>query len=271
MKNKQLFHQKYGPRALVAGASEGLGAAFCEELAKQHFDLVLVARREEPLKELASRLSAEFGIEITTIIGDLADPETLKNILQVMQSLDVGLLVYNAAFSAIGEFASLPIAQLNQSIDVNIRGPVTLVHGLVSTMRKRTGGIVLMSSIAGNQGAPNVAVYGASKAYNTILGQSLARELKPRGIDVTVCCAGAIRTPGYQLANARQGKTGEAPGTLSAKAVARTALNALGRKPFVIPGCINRIAVFVLGRLLPRRMATWLMAKATKKLETTHR
>ncbi|HRR03422.1 MAG TPA: SDR family NAD(P)-dependent oxidoreductase, partial [Treponemataceae bacterium] len=115
MKNKQLFHQKYGPLALVAGASEGLGAAFCEELAKQHFDLVLVARREEPLKELASRLSAEFGIEITTIIGDLADPETLKNILQVMQSLDVGLLVYNAAFSAIGEFASLPLSDIVQS------------------------------------------------------------------------------------------------------------------------------------------------------------
>ena len=271
MKNKQVFYKKYGPRALVAGASEGLGAAFCEELAKQHFDLVLVARRAEPLRELASRLSADFGIEVTSIIGDLAYPETLKNILHVMQSPDVGLLVYNAAFSAIGEFASLPLDQLNQSIDVNIRGPVTLVHGLVDTMRNRTGGIVLMSSIAGNQGAPNVAAYGASKAYNTILGQSLARELKPRGIDVTVCCAGAISTPGYQQANARQGKTGEAPGTLNATAVARTALNALGRKPFVVPGCINRIAVFVLGRLLPRRMSTWLMSKATKNLETAHR
>ena len=103
MKNKQLFHQKYGPRALVAGASEGLGAAFCEELAKQHFDLVLVARREEPLKELASRLSAEFGTEVTTVIGDLADPETLEALLHSIQSLDVGLLVYNAAFSAIGD------------------------------------------------------------------------------------------------------------------------------------------------------------------------
>jgi len=263
MKDKQLFHQKYGPRALVAGASEGLGAAFCEELAKQHLDLVLVARRAEPLKELANRLSV--------VIGDLADPETLKSLLQIIQPLDVGLLVYNAAFSAIGEFASLPLAQLQQSIDINIRAPVTLVHGLVTKMSNRTGGIVLMSSIAGNQGAPNVAAYGASKAYNTILGQSLARELKPRGIDVTVCCAGAIRTPGYQQTNVGQGKTGEAPGTLSATAVAQTALGALGRKPFVIPGRINRIAVFVFGRLLPRRMATWLMAKATRNLRTTHR
>ena len=125
------------------------------------------------------------------------------------------------------------------------------------------GGLVLMSSLAGFQGAPNIAAYAASKAFNTTLGESLWSELSPLGVDVTVCCAGAIRTPGYAAASAAGA---EAPGTLDAGRVAADALNGLGRGPVVVPGTLNKIARFLLGRLLSRRAAIGLMAQSTRTL-----
>ena len=145
---------------------------------------------------------------------------------------------------------------------MNIRGPLIFARTLAPKLVARGhGGIVLMSSLAGYQGAPRIATYAASKAFNIVLGEGLWRELKPHGVDVVVASAGAIRTPGYAKT-----ATKDAPGTLDAGVVAEMALDALGRGPVVVPGAVNRIARFVLGRILPRRTAIDVFARSTKDL-----
>ena len=256
------FLKKYGPWALVAGASEGLGAAFCQALAKMGFNLVIVARRENLLQSLASQYKAEWGIEVKCIAADLAQPNAIERIGKDTKDIPIGLLVYNAAFAPIGPVAQTSLEQLLMVVDTNVRGPVGLVHTLLPSLKEHKGGVILMSSLAGNQGSPRIATYSASKGFNSIWGQGLWHELQPLGIDVTVCCAGAIRTPGYEKAENK-----EAPGTLDAITVASAALNALGKKPFIIPGGTNKIAAFVMNRILPRKWAIKLMASATQNLK----
>ena len=116
-----------------------------------------------------------------------------------------------------------------------------------------------MSSLAGVQGSPRLAAYSATKAFNAILAEALWKELRPHGIDVVGCCAGAILTPGYRQA----GKNKTAPGTLPAEKVAEQALRALGRGPIVVPGGLNKFVRFLMMRLLPRKMAINIMAQNT--------
>ena len=124
---------------------------------------------------------------------------------------------------------------------------------------QKRGGIVLMSSLAGGQGSPNIATYAATKSFNAILAEGLWKELKPHGIDVVACLAGAILTPGYQNAQ----KTKSAPGTLEAREVAEQTLSALGRGPVIIPGIVNKIGRFVLSRVMSRKAAIETMSKNT--------
>lgn len=259
------FVQKYGPWALVAGASEGLGAAFAEALAARGLSLVLLARRAELLAEVARDLSARHRVEVRTHAVDLARPDLGAQLLEVTAGLDLGCAVYNAAFAPIGAVLDRSEADLLRIVDVNVRGPLILSRVLAPKLVQRgRGGLVLMSSMAGFQGAPKIATYAASKAFTTVLGEGLWAELSPRGVDVVVSCAGAIRTPNYAGA-----KTKEAPGTLEAREVAEETLAALGRAPCVVPGATNRLARFFLGRLVPRRTAIGIMAKNTETLAET--
>ena len=257
------FSDRYGPWAVVAGASEGLGAAFARALAARGLNVVLVARRRPALEELGAELAAEFGVEVRCVDGDLGEPAFLEGLLGACEPLDIGLLVYNAAYAPVGEFALTPLDDLLRVAAVNIRGPVSLVRGLLPGLTARgRGGVILMTSLAGNQGSPYIATYAASKAFNRVLAEGLWSELKDKGVDVLACMAGAVRTPGYSGAAA--GK--DAPGTLDPEQVVEAALRALGRKPVVIPGRLNRVAAVFMGRLLPRRQAIAIMAGNTAGL-----
>ncbi len=257
------FVSRYGPWAVIAGASEGLGAAFAEALAARGMNLLLLARRAELLAEVKDRLSAHANVEIRTAACDLARADLAPAVENLTRDLEVGLAVYNAAYAPIGPVLGQPTADLLRVIDVNVRGPLVFARTLAPAMVARgRGGIVLMSSLAGFQGAPRIATYAASKAFNIVLGEGLWSELSPAGVDVLVSCAGAIRTPGY----ARSSSKGDAPGTLSASVVAEKTLRALRRGPTVVPGATNQLARFFLGRVLPRRAAIAIMAKNTKDL-----
>lgn len=256
---KAAFAQSYGPYALVAGASEGLGAAFADAIARRGVNLVLLARRENELAETAARVKDAHGVEVVTIVADLADVDAAA---QKIASLDVelGLLVYDAAYAPIGPFADATAEQLAQAAAVNVRAPLLLTKALSAPMIARgRGGIILMSSLAGSQGSPNIATYAATKAFNTVLAEGLWSELKPRGVDVLACVAGAILTPGYQQAEGSK----PAPGTLAPERVAEQALAALGHGPIVIPGGVNKLGRFVLTRLLSRRAAIGIMSQNT--------
>ena len=258
----QDFKSKYGPWAIVAGASEGLGAAFAEELAKRGLNLILVARRLEKLEELSDNLKFKYQIEIKCYSIDLADYKQIKNFESHIGS-NIGLLVYNAAFAPIGYFENVSEENLLKIVDVNIKAPLLLTKLVSQQMiQKKGGGIVLMSSLAGNQGSPKIATYAASKAFNIILAEGIWNELKKHGIDVIASCAGAITTPGYKKAQ----NSKDAPGTLDAHEVVIKTLNALGKGPTVIPGFINKLARFFMGRLFPRKMAISIMDKNTKEL-----
>ncbi len=258
MKNIQ-FREKYGQYALVAGGSDGLGAAFAEAIAQRGLNLVLIARQEDRLKATAARIKELYEIDVISIAADMADYENVKKLISNLK-VSISLLVYNAAFAPIGLFENMSEDHLALSTAVNVKAPLLLAKLLSASMiQQKRGGIVLMSSIAGAQGSPNLAAYAATKSFNTILAEGLWKELKPHGVDVIACCAGAILTPGYHKAE----KTRPAPGTLEASKVAEQTLDALGRGPIIVPGVINKIGRFVLTRLLSRKAAIDIMSKNT--------
>ena len=260
----QDFASRYGPWALIAGASEGLGAAFARCLAAQGIHLILVARRAEPLETLAVTLREAHAVDVVTKSLDLADEEALVSFINTLDA-DLGLIICNAAYSAVGGFFETPAEQLKQIIGVNVIAPLLITRLLAPRLLTRgRGGVILMSSLAGNQGSANIATYAASKSFNTVLAEGLWQELKRAGIDVVAPCAGAIRTPGYQQAASGP----EPPGTMDANDVASQALAALGRHPVVVPGRFNQFALFLMRRLLPRKTAIRLMSSSTRGLSS---
>jgi uncharacterized protein len=256
------FKSKYGPWAIVAGASEGLGAAYAEDLAKRGLNLILIARRLDKLEVLSNNLINKYQIEIKYQSLDLEDFEQTKHFVSPL-GLNIGLLVYNAAYAPIGYFENISEEDLIKIVDVNIKAPLLLSKLVLTQMiERRKGGIVLMSSLAGTQGSPKIATYAASKAFNTIFAEGIWKELKKHGVDVIASCAGAITTPGYK--NAQNVK--DAPGTLDAKKVAEETLNALGKGPTTVPGLMNKMARFFMGRLFPRKLSISIMENNTKHL-----
>jgi uncharacterized protein len=256
------FTETYGPYALVAGGSYGLGAAFAEAIAQRGLNVVLVARQEDRLRQTAARLKDTYGVDVVVIAADVSDVDDVKKRLRDLD-VSIGLLVFDAAYAPIGRFEDMDEDQLVRATEVNVRAPLLLTKLLSGPMiAQGRGGIVLMSSLAGSQGSPNIAAYAATKSFNAILAEGLWKELKPHGVDVLACMAGAILTPGYQ--EAERART--APGTLQAKEVAEQTLNALGKGPIVVPGAVNKLARFVLMRLLSRRAAVGIMSKNTGSL-----
>lgn len=256
------FAVRYGPWALVAGASEGLGAAFARLLAARGLNLVVVARRAGLLESVADALRQQHGVQVLSLPGDLADREFVERLQAECAALPLGLVVYNACEAPVGDLVAAGTGELMRVVDVNVRAPMLLLRGLLPTMIERgRGGVVLMTSMAGNQGSPRLAAYSASKAFIRELAEGLWYELKPTGVDLVACCAGAIRTPGYAAAAGK-----DAPGTLDPEQVAQQALGALGHGPVVIPGGFNRVAAVLMTRLLPRRRAIALMAGSTSGL-----
>jgi len=254
------FVDRYGPWAVVAGASEGLGAAFAGVLAARGLNLLLLARRAEALESVAEPLRGM--VEVRTAAIDLAAVDLAAQLEALCAGLDVGLCVYNAAHSQVGPFLEQSLADKQRTLDVNCRGPMIAAHVFGARLARRgRGGILLMSSLTGFWGSPFVASYGASKAFNLSLGEALWYELAPQGVDVLVCCAGATRTPGFVRTSGADGPRAMAPA-----AVAQEALDALGGAPTMVPGLVNRVAAFVLGRLLPRRVAVAIMGSQTARL-----
>jgi short-subunit dehydrogenase len=257
------FAQHYGPWAVVAGASEGLGAEYARQLAARGIHVLLIARRAEVLSELGESIRSHHRVQVRTLALDLSDPSLAQRIRQATEDLTIGLVVCNAAHSTIGEFLTQELEQVLRTIDVNCRAPVILGHVLGKPMAARgRGGIVLMSSMSGEQGTPLIATYAATKAFNLVLAEGLWEELRHQGVDVVACRAGATRTPNYARSQPRGGDAllGD-PGP-----VVRATLNALGRRSSVTPGLLNAFSAFFMNRVLPRRLAISVITRAMRKM-----
>lgn len=258
--------QKYGATALIAGASEGIGAAFATRLASEGFNLVLIARRLQPLQQLAARLEETFQSEVTCIACDLANANASQQIMDTLNGREIDLMVYNAALSYIGPFTKNSVENNLKMAQVNMLSPLNMLHVFGAPMISRgRGAVILMASLAGFQGSGFLSVYAATKAFNRILGESLWYEWKDEGVDVIACCAGATATPGFL--NTQPIKTGLInPSIQTPEAVVTECLKKLGKQPSVLTGRGNRMASFIMHKLLPRKLAIKLMGDTTRKM-----
>jgi short-subunit dehydrogenase len=260
------FRSRYGPWAVVAGASEGIGASFSKKLAKRGLDLVLIARRAEPLEELADGIRKQYRVDVRTASLDLGADDVVDRMREATESLDVGLFIYNAAYSPIGAFIDIEVEQHLQAVAVNVLGPLRLSHYFGRRLAERgKGGIILMSSMSSIQGTAMVANYAATKAYDRILAEGLWWELGQRGVDVLACIAGATLTPSFEGSTDRRPKHGLAK-PMNPDEVTEQALRDLGRRPSGVSGRRNRWAFVLLGRLLRRRQAIEMVSKETEHM-----
>jgi short-subunit dehydrogenase len=258
--------QKYGPLALVAGASEGIGAAYAEYLAEAGMELILIARRIQPLEQLADVLKSKYHAKVTCIACDLADPDAAIQLKEKFRGEDINLFVYNAALSYIGPFEKNTPEHNTQIAYANMVTPMNLVQIFGGAMlEKGKGAIILMASLAGFQGSGFLAAYAASKAFNRVLAESLWYEWKNRGVDVIACCAGATSSPGYILTNPEKSNA-FAPRVLSPVEVAKECFDHLGKRPSFVTGRGNKVASFIMQRLMPRKMAITIMGDTTRKM-----
>ncbi len=247
MKN---FKQKYGPWALVTGASSGIGRSISEQLAQQGLNLVAVARNQVNLETLKNDLEAKYAIQVETIAEDLSKPEASSVIAKKTSGIDIGLLIANAGIENNGPFIDNDANDESRLLALNVMSPMQLSQVFARRFSERgQGGILLTSSLFGYQGVPYVANYSASKAYILSLGEALNVELQPLGIDVTVLSPGLTKTPMIDNMSVDFNKipiTSHTPDQ-----VARIGLNALGKKATVVPGLINKIYAWE-NRLIPR-------------------
>ena len=191
----------YGPWAVIAGGSEGVGAEFATQLADEGFNLLLLARKPGPLEHTAETCRAR-GVEVRTLAVDLTSDTAVSRITEATADLEVGLLVYNAGANSYGEpFTRGELPRHQGVIDLNITTMLALVHHYAQPMKERgRGGILLVGSLAGYVGASHEAVYGAVKAFGRIFAEGLWVELREHGVDVLELVLGVTRTPAMERA-----------------------------------------------------------------------
>lgn len=255
MSRARSFAERYGPWALVTGASDGIGQAFARALAAQGMNLVLVARRQHLLESLAAELKANSGIECRAVAADLSQQKEVLRLHADVADVDLGLLVLAAGFGTSGELATANLADELSMLQVNCAATLMLTRlELPRLVQRRRGGIVLMSSLLGFMGVPRAAHYSATKAYVQSLAEGLRLELRPQGIDVVASAPGPVHSGFAARADMRL------PAGVTPEAVATGTLQALGGTATVRPGFLSKLMAWSMGPL-PRWARVHVMAK----------
>ena len=245
--------KRYGTTALVTGASSGIGKSYARAIAKDGLNLVLVARRKALLDELAAQLKAEYGVEVLTIAQDLTEIDAADKVYEAVQQagLEVDLLVNNAGFGTHGVFDELDLERELDMINLSCRLPVALTHKFIAAMKQgKRGAVIFLSSVAGTMPVPFMSTYSATKAFPLFFAESLYGELAGSPIDVLAVAPGDTTTEFRETADLSN-KFPIPP--RSAEDVVATTFDALGKKPSVIDGGVNKMSAFFMG-LLPNKM-----------------
>jgi uncharacterized protein len=176
---------RYGPWALIVGGSEGIGAAFARKLAAQKFNLVLVARKPEPLEALADEVRKQ-GVEVRVVPADLSKPDALDKVRAATDDVEVGFLIYNAgANNKRGNFVELDPEVYRSVIAITVSGQAEFTRHYGAKMKERgRGGIILAGSSSNFLGSATLATYTGAKAFSRIFSEAVWAECKPMGIDV---------------------------------------------------------------------------------------
>ncbi|WP_236793350.1 SDR family oxidoreductase [Amycolatopsis sp. GM8] len=258
-----------GQLTLITGASSGLGAEFARQLARRGSDLVLVARRKDRLETLAEELSGRYGIEVHTVAQDLGEAGAGTRLAAELErrGLTVTSLVNNAGFGTFGPFHREDPERLRQEMALDVLTVVDISRAFINQLRDHGRGVLInVASMAGYQGNPNMAVYGATKAFVLNLTEALWVESRGSGLKVIALSPGATRTEFFDVVgtdDAAGGRRLQEPSDVVA-----TALNALDRKnppPDVIAGRANRILAAASRRLLSRAQVARVVGRMTDR------
>lgn len=262
------FATTYGPWALVAGASDGVGAAFATALAQRGVNVVLLARREAVLERVAADIRADTGVQTRVLAVDLAAETATQTVIEATVDLEIGMLVYCAgADPNFTPFLAESIQTAEAMVTRNCMVPMRLCHHFAPAMVARgRGGIVIFGSGAGWAGAPNMVAYGASKAFDMVFAEALWTELHDSGVDVLGLILGKTDTPSLRRLEHQRGvlaSLDESPrDAVSVDTVIDEAFANLRNGPTWIVGEAGRSAAQMIGAL-PRNDAVRLMMQAT--------
>jgi uncharacterized protein len=249
------FKDRYGSWAVIAGASEGVGLAFAHALAERKVNVVLLSRRQSVLDEQAAHLESRWGIGTRTVAIDLAALDAARTVAQRTVDLEVGLFIYCAgADPNFGPFLEAPLAAAESMVVRNCLVPTQLCHHLAPPMVERgRGGIILVSSGAALVGARRMVAYGASKAFDLVLGEALWAELHDQGVDVLSLVLGLTDTPALRRLLAEKGNLASAddgtpiPGAATPEEVVAEAFDNLAAGPTWFVGELLREGSKALG------------------------
>jgi len=261
------FIEKYGPWALVTGATSGIGKEMAEQLATRGCNVVLVARHEDMLQAEAGRIRSQHGVETRTITADLGTPLGYQAVVDGTRDIQIGLLVPCAGTVTHGHTTDIDLEQELALVQLNVSSVMALSHHFTRLMAARgKGGVLFVASISGHMPGPYFSNYSGSKAYILNYAKSIYWELKRKGVDISILSPGHTDTPMIQLEDMDFRKS---PLFIrSPSVVARAGINALGKRLVVVPGIENRISIIFFS-LLPSRMAAaglgWLIKRMYKR------
>jgi short-subunit dehydrogenase len=250
---------KYGPWAVIAGASEGLGVSFAEQLAAAGINIILIARNAQKLDEVAAMLVDRFAVQVRKAVIDLTSDDMVERVAAASEDVDVGFLLYNAgAVSGPKLVIDQGREEIMHTIRLNTIGQTMLAQHFGQKMVARgRGGIVLVGSGGAHAGCYQLAVYSAVKAYTMTFAEGLWAEMQPSGVDVAALMIGRTRTPALE-----RSEYGQDSGVAAAEPddIARFALANLENGPVLVPPELQ--AAFLAMRAMPRRQAVETMTRA---------
>lgn len=256
----QEFAGRYGRWALIAGASEGIGAGLADQLAARGLNLILIARNESLLRVVAAGVRERHGVEVRPLVLDLTDADVRARVARATDGLEVGLVIYNAgAANRTVEFLDDSFEQSLTQIKLACIGPLALARHFAPAMRERgRGGIVLVGSLSCLAGSATVAVYSAVKAFNVNLAEGLWSELRPHGVDVVCTPLGKTHTEAMQ----RMGVAADDQ-TMQPEDVANEIIRNIGNGPVYVVGEANRA---IAGQIwtIDRRALVEMMSAASR-------
>jgi short-subunit dehydrogenase len=255
-----------GKWALVTGASSGLGLEFATLLAQKGANLVLVARRKEPMERLAERIRNEHRVEVLVEPLDLSAPSAAAQLKSRMNAkhILIDVLVNNAGFGLYGQFLDQPVEHVREMLQLNMIAVTEMAHVFGTEMKSRgKGHILFIASLLAYQATPGYAAYAASKAYVLLLGEALNAELKKHGVAVTVLSPGPTATSFAEVAGQRDTSMIRIL-MMDPRPVAHIGVDSmLRRRPSVVAGLLNKLIVFG-NRVIPRSVQRQIMQSAVR-------
>src|ERR1700722_7208702 len=256
-----LDKKRFGPWALVTGASSGIGKEFAQQIAASGINIVLVARREDLLKEVGVEFSKRYDVEHRVVVLDVSREDFIRQLASATDDLDIGLVVSNAGTGNPGEFLKLDRQLLEETLRLNTMSHLDIAHYFGGKLaERRRGGLILVGALGAENGIPCMANEGGAKAYVHSLGEALHYEFKPLDVYVTVLAAGVTNTAVLEKF-ALDPKTMPMKPTSVEQCVSEGLSGLVKNRSRIVPGRLNR----TLNALVPAPLARKMLAACSEK------